>query len=312
MGWRLDTVYSKKILVTGGTGFIGWPLCHRLAGRGAKVFVLTRRPYAVPRGVTPITSMDQIAKEAMDIIINLAGEPIAQRWTLKAQEKIKNSRMNVTASIIDYIQLAPSRPSLFISGSAIGYYGTDNDTVFSEGTPPAAGAPFSRALCAAWEAEAMKADPCGVRTVLLRIGAVLEQGGGILGRLLTPFRLGLGGPLGRGDQWLSWIDREDLLRMIFHIIDNPSIHGPINGTAPTPVTNKLFAHTLAEQLNRPCFFTMPPFVLRLIFGEMADEIMIKGQKVVPTKALEGGFVFSYPDLTSSLGNILRKNTVINN
>jgi uncharacterized protein (TIGR01777 family) len=237
----------------------------------------------------------------------LAGEPIAQRWTAVKKDKIVKSRIETTTSIVDCIKSSDKKPLLLISASAVGFYGTDDKVEFNEDTQPVAvRAPFSRKLCAAWEKEAVKAEQYGVRTVILRIGAVLEKNGGVLQKLLMPFRMGLGGPIGDGHQWFSWIDRDDLIGLILYIISTPAITGPINATAPNPVSNLVFAKTLAHALGRPCLLSTPALALRLAFGDMADEIMLEGQKVMPQKAIESGYRFLYPLLTSSLQKIFSK------
>ena len=299
---------GKNILVTGGTGFIGKPLCQKMLQSGATVFVLTRsgRRTSSDR-LSYISALSNLAGTTPDIIINLAGEPIAQRWTKTAKDRIWKSRIEMTAALIDYIKSSPKKPSLFISASAIGYYGTDEKKAFSESTAPnQGGGVFSQGLCAAWENEAVKAQSYGVRTVLLRIGAVLGNEGGIISKLLLPFRLGLGGAISHGQQWFSWIDREDLIGLILHIIATPLIAGPINATAPNPVSNLAFSRALAAALHRPCFLNTPAFVLRLAFGDMADEIMLEGQQVIPQKAIESGYVYLYPTIDSSLQNCLKK------
>ncbi len=301
----MENLEEKRILVTGGTGFIGKALCSALADSKADIIVLTRKVRAKDRNISFITSLSEINNQHVDIIINLAGEPIAQRWTKTAKEKIRASRIDTTSSLIKFIIQSAQKPSILISGSAIGYYGTDQQTIFDETSIPAQGASFSRSLCAAWEAEAKKAEQCGVRTVLLRIGAVLEKDGGMLAKLLPAFRLGLGGAIGRGDQWLSWIDRNDLIKLILHVIKTTSLHGPVNAVAPNPVTNAIFSQSLAQCLNRPCTLRTPAFLLRAIFGDMAGEILLEGQKALPEKALESGFSFSYPELNLSLEKILK-------
>jgi len=303
----LESLRDKTILVTGGTGFIGKPLCQALVYHGARVFVLTRSVPSRNRDtITYISSISDMKETEPNIIINLAGESIAQKWTPSAQEKIRESRIGITSSIVDYIKSSTKKPSLLISASAVGFYGTHENTEFDETTAPStAGGRFSRELCAAWEAEALKAEKYGVRTVLLRNGAVLGKDGGMLGKLTPLFRLGLGGPIGHGRQWLSWIDRDDLVNLILHIICSPSVKGPINATAPNPLSNEDFSKTLAEILGRPCLFRTPALALRLVFGGMADEIMLQGQKVLPRKAIESGFIFSCPSLAISLQKIFK-------
>lgn len=300
----MESLRDKTILVTGGTGFIGKALTRTLADNGAKVLILTHTPRVSSQGLTFISSFSEIADKYIEIIINLAGEPIAQPWTLSAKQKIRNSRIDITSLIIEWIKSRSIKPQLLISASAIGYYGTDENADFDETSSLAAGITFAQELCAAWEAEAIKAEKFGLRTVLLRIGAVLDKDGGMLSRLLTPFRLGLGGPIGHGRQWLSWIDREGLVRMILYIIGNKAIRGPVNATAPNPVTNLEFSQTFASVLHRPCWLRTPASALKAIFRDMADEIMLHGQKVFPQIALQNGFQFSYPTLHSSLEKII--------
>jgi len=297
---------DKIILVTGGTGFIGKPLCERLSQTGARIFVLTRSgKYISTDKISYISTLSGLGDTAPDIIINLAGEPIAQRWTAAKKDKIVNSRIETTTAIIEYIKSCVKKPALLISGSAIGYYGTDDKVEFNENTPPVkARAAFSRKLCAAWEHKALQAEQYGVRTVVLRIGAVLEKNGGVLGKLMTPFRMGLGGPIGDGHQWFSWIDRDDVIGLILHVIMTPTMTGPVNATAPNPVSNLVFAKTLADILRRPCLLSTPALALRLAFGDMAEEIMLDGQKVMPQKAVASGYKFLYPSLAASLQKIL--------
>lgn len=301
----MKNLSDVTILLTGGTGFIGKPLCQALVQQGARVVVVSRRPQNQPQSaVTYLGSLSDLKGTQPDVIINLAGEPIAQRWSSAVKEKIRNSRFDATSALIAYMKSCTKKPQLFISGSAIGYYGTDEDAAFDEtSTPSTSGGRFSRELCAVWEAEAFKANKLGVRTVLLRIGAVLAKDGGMLGKLAMPFRLGLGGPIGHGRQWLSWIDRDDLINLILYTLRNTSIEGPINATSPNPLSNADFSKTLSATFHKPCLVCTPAFALRLAFGDMADEIMLEGQKVLPRKAMEKGFVFSYPTLAESLRKI---------
>jgi len=300
----------KTALVTGGTGFIGVALCARLVQSGFKVYVLKRmesRPvYSHNNSIIYVNKLEVLDDIEIDVFINLAGEAISQRWTRKAKKNIYKSRILTTRYIIDYMKSLKKRPQLFISGSAVGYYGGDSLKVFDEETgfsnDPKG---FAQYLCQSWEAEARRAETLGVRVVLLRIGPVLEKNGGILSKLLPSFYLGLGSQIGSGRQWFSWIDRDDLIDLILFIISNTQISGPINATAPNPVTNKDFSLALAKVINRPCLIKTPEFILRLIFGQMAEEIMIQGQKVLPQKALNHGFHFVYPTLEKSLEKIFR-------
>lgn len=300
----MDKIKDKTILVTGGTGFIGRALCAQLAARGAVLYILTRKKRAPTGAATYIQSLADIPPGGVDIIINLAGAPISQRWTPAARHAIRDSRIVTTNAIVDFIQRSAHKPQLLISASAIGYYGTSEDALFEETTPPVAAESFAATLCHEWENSALPASKQGVRTVLLRIGVVLGKDGGVLKKLLPPFKFGLGGRLGSGRQWFSWIDRDDLIKLCLFIIENDDIDGPVNATAPHPVTNQAFTTALARALKRPAFANVPAIALRLGFGQMAEEIMLKGQRVVPAKALAHGFVFDFPQIKKSLEKIV--------
>lgn len=294
----------KTILVTGGTGFIGKPLCAALIQQGAEVIVLTRQHPSPSKHCTFISALHDIGHRSVDGVINLAGETIAQRWTPAAQARIRNSRLGTTSSLTHLMTHMPRKPSFFISASAIGYYGTDEEIRFDEHSTPKKNEGFAQHLCFDWEQEARQAELLGIRTVLLRIGVVLEKDGGMMAKVLWPFRLGLGGPLGHGRQWLSWIDRDDLISLMQFIMRTPAFSGPVNATAPFPVSHQVFAETLANCLGKPCLLRTPAFVLRTVLGAMAGEIMLAGQQVIPQRALASGFSFSYPQLHTSLQKIL--------
>lgn len=292
----------RTVLITGGTGFIGKALYKHLLALGYKVYILTRtKKYTQNIGLSYINSFDELSNIDIDIIINLAGETIAKRWTKNAKNNIYNSRIITTNNIIKYIQHKKNKPKIFISASSVGYYGTDEHAVFDEESDIAKNKQeFSHFLCKNWEEKANSAKEFGVRVALLRIAPVLAKDGGILSKLLPSFYIGLGSLIGNGKQWFSWIDRDDLINLILFVISNNEIHGPVNATAPCPVTNKDFSLKLAKVINRPCFFKIPGFVFKLLFGQMADEIMLNGQKVLPKKALKHGFRFSYPTIEKSL------------
>lgn len=301
---------GKKVLVTGGTGFIGQSLCRSLIASGCRVTVLTRDiSMSLDKFNTRIElieSLDTLRDdETFEVIINLAGEPVAQRWTARVRERIFRSRIETAENILSYIERATVKPRLFINGSAIGWYGIHPQQDFDESSAPSAspGGAFAKDLCHQWEETARKAKTYGVRTVLLRIGIVLEKDGGTLAELLFPFDFGIGGPLGRGQQWFSWIHREDLIGMIFHIMRTPSIEGAINGTAPAPVTNREFSLALGRAMKRPSLLPLPGFVLRLVFGQMADEVMLNGQRVLPRKAVESGYQFKFPVINQAMAAI---------
>ena len=241
------------------------------------------------------------------MVISLAGEPVAQRWTPTAKNKMKTSRTDTVKSLLSFFKTADHRPDVFISGSAIGWYGIHDVQSFTESDGPAnnAGGKFTKEVCHELERESLKAEKLGIRTVLLRTGIVLEKDGGTLAELLFPFDFGVGGPLGNGKQWFSWIHRKDIIGLIFFAIQNPHISGPLNGTAPEPVTNKAFSQELGRAMKRPSFLPLPEFVLTLVFGEMAEEVMLNGQKVIPEKALNSGYKFAYPTLSKALSDIFQ-------
>lgn len=301
----------QTVLVTGATGFIGRRLTQALAEGGHRVIALARDPAKAqclrpPFGL--ITSLDQIPGDSrIDAIVNLAGEPIANGlWTQVKRRKIVKSRLDMTADVVCLIARLNRPPAVLINGSAVGWYGLRQDEPLGES---AAGAPcFSHELCAAWEDAASKAGRYGVRVVYLRIGLVLGTEGGMLTRLLTPFEFGLGGPIGTGRQWMSWIERDDLVRLVAHIIANPALRGPINATAPLPVRNAILTAELAHALDRPAILRMPAGPLHRLGGEFADELLLGGQRVVPEKALASGFVFRHDNLRSALSAILGTNS----
>ena len=300
----MNKLYGKKILLTGGTGFIGRPLSETLLEKGAKVFVLTHTARAQSPKIISLASLHQAAEHPFDIIINLAGESIAQRWTKGAKDRIWRSRIDTTRALVQMITHSAHKPEVFISASAVGYYGTDPFLQFQEGSPTASPDSFAHTLCKAWEEEALRAQDLGVRTVLLRLSPVLGRGGGMLEKLWLPFRMGLGGHLGDGQQPLSWIDREDVLRLILHIIDNKTLTGPVNASSPEAISNDTFSKTLAACMGRPCVCHVPSVVLKAVYGQMAEELMLQGQNVFPKKALESGFVFSYGSLEASLKKVV--------
>lgn len=301
---------NKHILLTGGTGFLGSALCRSLTKSGCRVTVLTRNPVrAAEKLDAPVTFITDPAQLSLDggfyAVINLAGEPVAQRWTAKAKSEILASRLDMTTVLVDYIKQAKTKPEVFINASAIGRYGTDHDQAFTEGTPPSENATgaYAKKICTAIEDAALAAEKFGPRTVLLRTGIVLEIDGGTLSELLFPFDFCVGGPLGSGRQWFSWIHRSDWIGIVLHILTHTDIHGPVNATAPKPVTNKEFSAALGHAMRRPAFLPLPAFVLRAVFGEMADEIMLNGQKVLPEKIQKHGYRFLYPDITAALSRI---------
>jgi uncharacterized protein len=297
----------RHVVVTGGTGFVGRRLVEALARAGHDVTVLVRNPAKAAMLQPPvrlITSLDQIADDtAVDAVINLAGEPIANgRWTRRKRRRILGSRLRMTRRVVGLIERLERRPAVLVSGSAIGWYGLWRDETLTEfdGGKRC----FSHRLCEAWELAARKAERFGVRVVRLRLGLVLGTEGGMLGNLLTPFEFGLGGRFGSGEQWMSWIERDDLVRLIAHVIADSRYTGAVNATAPTPVRNVAFVAELARALRRPALLRLPAFLLHRLAGDLADELLLGGQRVLPDKADAHGFEFRHATLPSALAAML--------
>lgn len=305
-----QNLHSKRILITGGTGFIGKALCKSLIQSGARVTVLTRSIKKSAENfegrIELIENLEHLSDgDIFDIIINLAGEPVAQRWTQKAMQKIVGSRVDTTKNLLTLINRMKKKPDLLINGSAIGWYGTHNTQQFDEQSSPSGEeiGKFSKEVCHSWEEEAFKIQQLGIRTVILRIGIVLEKDGGPLSEFLFPFDFGIGGAIGSGKQWFSWIHRDDLIGLILYAIANNKIEGVINGTAPNPVTNYAFSKELGKAMKRPALMPIPSFILKIILGDMAEEIMLNGQKVMPQKALANGYKFRHDNIESALKSI---------
>lgn len=297
----------QTVLVTGATGFVGSRLTQALAEAGHDVIVLTRNPTKAGALKPPfrlITALSQLPDDtSIDAIVNLAGEPIANGWWTRGKRRsILNSRLEMTADILRFIERLAEKPGVLVNASAVGWYGLHDNETLTEATD---GRPcFTREICSEWERVAMQAEKAGVRVVLLRFGIVLGTEGGMLANLLPPFEYGLGGPFGSGRQWVSWIERDDLIRLISHTIASRTLTGPVNATAPEPVRNATFVHELGRALRRPAMLRVPAAPLRLLAGDLADELLLGGQKVVPEKALSNGFVFRHPNLRAALAAIL--------
>jgi len=293
-----------RYLITGGSGFIGRALCRSLVDDGHKVAVLTRSALharsRLPANVMLIETLSD-AGDA-DAIVNLAGENLANgRWTVSRKREIRESRMGTTRRLLEWIALRGNKPRVLVSGSAVGWYGPRGDEKLGEDAGP--GEDFAAMLCRDWEDEAGKAAALGVRACLIRTGIVLDAQGGALMKMLLPFRFGLGGRLGDGRQWMSWITRADLVALIRWLVETESASGPYNATAPAPVTNAEFVRTLGAVLRRPAVLPAPAFALRLLLGEMAD-LLLTGQRVVPVRAREQGFGFRYSELPEALRAIV--------
>jgi len=303
-----------QIVVTGGTGFIGRPLCAALCQAGHQVSLLTRRKDEAQRSCgSSVTIIEWNSREAgtwehclegADAIINLAGAPIADgRWTDARKRLLTDSRVLTTRLLIEALSRCRSKPRTLVSASGVGYYGPSDDRVLDESS--ARGAGFLADLSCAWEAEALQAAEFGVRVVLLRTGMVLEQDGGALPKMLLPFRLFAGGPIMPGTQWVSWIHRRDHIGLIQWILTKPSVSGPVNAVAPEAVTMHRFCEVLGQVLHRPSWLPVPGFVLHMALGELGT-LMTTGQRVTPAKALSEGYVFHYPMLEPALRAIVTK------
>ncbi len=302
-----------RILIAGGTGFIGKAMVARLA-REHSVAVLTRNPQraqaSLPAGVQAVgwdgaTLGEWVSHLAhSEVVINLAGEPIAQRWTPAVKQRLWDSRVKTTALIAQAIAQASPRPRLLLQASAIGIYDQSPETTADENGPYGTG--FLAELGKAWEAAAQLVHEHGVRLCCMRIGVVLGAGGGALERMLTPFKLGVGGPLGSGRQWLSWIHIDDVVGAAAFLLERDDLAGAFNFTAPEPVTMHEFARTLGRVLLRPAVVRAPAFALRLLLGEMA-EFLLQGSRVLPKRLLEAGYKFQYPNLEAALRQLLQAN-----
>jgi len=296
-----------KYLITGGTGFIGRELCQALLTRNHSLVVLSRSPEKVVttlgKQVTPLNHLQDLASsEYFDGIINLAGAPIfGGRWTDKRKRVICNSRIQITQDLVEFIARSHKKPGVFLSGSAVGFYGDHGDHFVSETSPGYD--EFGHRLCVDWEREAEKASDQSVRVCLLRTGLVVGKNGGFLKPMILPFKLGLGGRLGSGQQWMPWIHLHDHISIILHLLEKPTLEGIFNLTSPNPVTNREFTRTLAGILHRPAFLHIPAWALNLILGEMS-ELLLGGQRAIPTRIQDAGFSFKYPTLDVALQNVL--------
>ena len=304
-----------RVFITGGSGLIGRCLVDRILGRGDSVVVLTRCAAAArkvfPAGVSLIEADPTIrghwqnAIANADAVVNLCGEPIFKdRWTKTSKERIRTSRTSSTENIVKAMVDCPDGPKTLVSGSAIGFYGPRGSEELFEDAPP--GDDFLAQVGVQWEAATRKASEAGIRVVLLRIGIVLARQGGALERMMLPFRLHVGGPIGGGRQWVSWIHIDDLIGMIIFALDNSAMEGPINATGPEPVTNRRFARTLGGVMGRKSWLPVPGILLRIALGQVAT-IVVHGQRVLPAKALAAGYRFRHTNLPGALEQILIHN-----
>ena len=286
-----------KAIIAGGSGFLGSALAASLRLDGHRVLIMSRHP----RGRDEVPWTDPSVFDGADAVVNLAGEPLdAGRWTQARKATILESRVRATQTLVKAMSSVTRRPGVLLSGSAVGIYGAHGAEALTEDSPP--GSDYLAMVSLEWEKAAMAAAWM-TRVVLLRTGLVLDSTGGALPKLALPFKLFAGGRVGSGDQYWSWIHRDDWTRLVRWAIDNPEIKGPINLTAPSPVTNREFAGALAHALHRPALAPAPAFAMRIALGEMADAMILSGQRVLPATATRHGFEFRYPDLASALRQI---------
>jgi uncharacterized protein (TIGR01777 family) len=294
---------AMNVTVTGASGLIGAKLVERLRARGDAVTTLSRRPSS--RDAVAWQPEDEPAPtEALagrDAVVHLAGENVAQRWSEDAKRRIRASRELGTRNLVAGIEAAAPRPRVLVSSSAVGYYGPHGDETLDEDTP--AGHDFLAEVCVAWEREADRAADLGVRVVKVRTGVVLDRDGGALAKMLPFFRLGIGGPVAGGDQYMPWIHVDDVVGMYLAALDGEAWEGPVNAAAPAPVTNKAFSRALGRALHRPALAPVPGLAVRTLYGEMA-EIVTKGQRVLPRRAEALGFAWAHPDLEEALRSAL--------
>ncbi|MFT5296688.1 MAG: hypothetical protein ACI9YH_002708 [Colwellia sp.] len=295
-------------LITGGTGLIGKALINSLHTKNNTITVLTRdkekASSLLNKDINFIDELYLSDMENIDTVINLAGEPIAEkRWSKEQKFKICESRWNITEKLAHLISIAKKPPSLFISGSAIGIYGRQGNNPIDESFSRYH-KEFTHEVCSRWEQIALEASSKHTRVAILRTGIVLDKKSGALSKMLLPFKLGVGGKVGKGDQYMSWIHLQDMISAILHIIDIDTLNGPINLTSPSAVTNETFSKALSTELRRPCLLSTPPPLLKLMFGEMAD-LLLFGQNIVPQKLVNSGFRFKHGELVQALKDLLK-------
>lgn len=293
-----------KALITGASGLIGTELQKALKEKGWELLLASRSEPKDDRHIKwtveeGFRDEDLERLEGLDAVIHLAGENVAGlRWTDEKKKAIRDSRVLGTRTLIDAFTKLKNRPKTFLSGSAIGFYGNRGDDEMTEASP--AGDGFLPEVCRDWEAESRRAEDLGIRTVLLRTGIVLSKDGGALGTMLLPFKMGVGGVVGSGKQWMSWISLEDQIRAMMFVLENETIRGAVNLTSPNPVTNEQFTKTLGEVLYRPTFLPLPEFAVGMIFGEMGDALLLDSTKVQPKRLEDAGFEFKFPELKPAI------------
>jgi uncharacterized protein (TIGR01777 family) len=297
---------SERVLVSGASGLIGSALLPSLKSRGFQVVRLVRGPASGEDQISwdPLKPIAPETVSGYRAIVHLSGESVVGRWTDSKQAKIRDSRVASTRNLAQSLAHVADRPRVLITASAIGYYGDRRDEVLREESSSGSG--FLAEVCREWEAAAQPAADAGIRCAQIRTGVVLSAEGGALQKMLPPFRLGVGGNLGSGRQWMSWIHIQDMVGAINHILKTDLLYGAVNMVAPRPVTNAEFTKTLGAVLSRPTIFPVPEFVAKLAFGQMAEEVLLASQRVEPTKLVSNGYPFQYSDLRKALESILKK------
>jgi uncharacterized protein (TIGR01777 family) len=297
----------SRVLISGSSGLIGSALAVSLKGAGARIARLVRPSSG--RGTSdeeripwdPLHPVPPDSVSGFDAVIHLAGESIVGRWTESKKLRLRDSRIPTTTNLARALAQAKNKPHIFLSASAIGYYGSRGDEILTEESRPGTG--FTADMAREWEQASLPALEAGIRTLQMRMGIVMATKGGALPKMLPAFKLGLGGKLGDGHQWMSWIDLQDVIGAIQHMLRSDLMEGPVNLVAPKPVTNEEFSKTLATVLSRPAVFTVPAFAARLAFGEMADELLFASQRVEPTRLISSGYPFRFPTLKQSLQSL---------
>lgn len=297
-----------KILITGASGLLGENLQKSLLAKGHEFLLATRHKpekdnqiyWNIEKG---FRDEDFARLEMLDAVVHLAGETITGRWSEEKKKKIRDSRVFGTRSLVDAFAKLANKPKVFVSASAVGFYGDRNDEELTESS--AAGDTFLAKVCTEWETEARRAEDLGIRTVLVRTGIVLAKEGGALGQMLTPFKFGVGGVVGSGKQWMSWISLEDEIEIFNFALENESVRGAINATAPNPVTNEEFTKTLGEVISRPTILPLPEFAVKLVFGEMGDALLLDSTKVLPKRLKDYGFNFKFENLKDALEDAVK-------